>query len=390
MFELITTFKTAQEALKQTIEAQLAELKTLVSHAPKVATPTPVHNAVQEPQGNQHRFILVTPISICRVDAQEGLQEGAAHLDLAVLPSEMLRTLQAQITEEFNEREQLVKEENIELRQERDQAENNYRNTAARAAQWKQDEVSLKRVVVELCSKLPDIKLETDTSILDNVQKVVVHAQALVVRMGIVEAEYKAKIEDMEKRDSSEQLKAAAKEISGKIVQHIQDTTHLLETATSSWLGIEQIDAVEEVHKEICQVEVDIAKLKEEITGLTPIQQMIQSGKSEKLQIQLQKLCEEETEFMQVTQPWQDELANLAHQVETKLPEFRETQDIVGKLFTEQVTKESLEQVKGSVTEMAGAHNKLQDVYTDGTTRQTRSQRSVRSISDVQQQVVWG
>ena len=36
----------------------------------------------------------------------------------------------------------------------------------------------------------------------------------------------------------------------------------------------------------------------------------------------------------------------------------------MGKLFAEQVTKESLEKVKGSVVEMAGAHNKLQDVYT--------------------------
>ena len=43
------------------------------------------------------------------------------------------------------------------------------------AAQWKQDEVSLKIVVVELCSKLPDMQLEPDASILDTVQKVVVH-----------------------------------------------------------------------------------------------------------------------------------------------------------------------------------------------------------------------
>ena len=34
MSELITTFKTVQEALKQKIEAQLTALKTLVSHAP--------------------------------------------------------------------------------------------------------------------------------------------------------------------------------------------------------------------------------------------------------------------------------------------------------------------------------------------------------------------
>lgn len=45
----------------------------------------------------------------------------------------------------------------------------------------------------------------------------VVHAQALVERIDIVEAEYKAKIKELEKRDLSKQLKAAAKDINGKI-----------------------------------------------------------------------------------------------------------------------------------------------------------------------------
>ena len=78
----------------------------------------------------------------------------------------------------------------------------------------------------------------------------------------------------------------------------------------------------------------------------------------------MQKLREEETEFLQVTQPWQDELVGLAMQVETTLVEFRETQSAVVKLFTGQVTKESLEQVKGSIAKMEDAHNKMQDVYT--------------------------
>jgi len=50
--------------------------------------------------------------------------------------------------------------------------------------------------------------------------------------------------------------------------------------------------------------------------------------------------------------------------VETKLAEFKETQATVGKLLTEEVTKEYLEQAKGSLTEMIVVHDKLQDVYT--------------------------
>ena len=54
----------------------------------------------------------------------------------------------------------------------------------------------------------------------------------------------------------------------------------------------------------------------------------------------------------------------LVLQVETKLAKFRGTQSAVDKLFAEKVTKESLDQVQGSIAEMESAHNKLQDVYT--------------------------
>ena len=67
---------------------------------------------------------------------------------------------------------------------------------------------------------------------------------------------------------------------------------------------------------------------------------------------------------MRVTQPWQDKLANLAQKVETKLAKFKETQATMGKLLVEQLTQESLEQAKGSFTEMIAAHNKLQIMYT--------------------------
>ena len=47
--EPITTFITMQDALKKTIEAQLMKLKSFVSHAPHVAIPTLVQNAVLDP-----------------------------------------------------------------------------------------------------------------------------------------------------------------------------------------------------------------------------------------------------------------------------------------------------------------------------------------------------
>ena len=96
----------------------------------------------------------------------------------------------------------------------------NYHKVATIVAQRKKDEVNLKKVVAELCLELLDMQLEPEASILDNVQKVVVCAQALAIKMDTVETEYKAKIAELEQRDlsaSAKQLKADAEEISSKV-----------------------------------------------------------------------------------------------------------------------------------------------------------------------------
>lgn len=129
------------------------------------------------------------------------------------------------------------------------------------------------------------MQLDDDASIMDNVQKVVLRAKALAVIMDIVEVEYKAQIDELEKKDLTEQLKAAATEIVGQLAFWITNTTHILETILESWMGIEQITIVEEVGEEIQQVEAEIVKLKEETPGLTQVQRMVQLGKSKKLQI---------------------------------------------------------------------------------------------------------
>ena len=48
-------------------------------------------------------------------------------------------------------------------------------------------------------------------------------------------------------------------------------------------MGIKKINAIEEVCEEICHAEVDIAKFKEEITGLMSVQRMIKLGERKKL-----------------------------------------------------------------------------------------------------------
>ena len=53
--------------------------------------------------------------------------------------------------------------------------------------------------MAELCFEIPDMQLEPNAPIVENVQKVIVHAKAIVLRMDRMETEYKARIEELEK-----------------------------------------------------------------------------------------------------------------------------------------------------------------------------------------------
>ena len=55
--------------------------------------------------------------------------------------------------------------------------------------------------MAELCFELLDMQLEVDASVIDNVQKVVLRAKAVALRMDTVEIEYKARNEELQKRD---------------------------------------------------------------------------------------------------------------------------------------------------------------------------------------------
>ena len=55
--------------------------------------------------------------------------------------------------------------------------------------------------MAELCSELSDMQLEPNAPIIENVQKVIVCAKEIVLKMDTMEIEYKARIEELEKRD---------------------------------------------------------------------------------------------------------------------------------------------------------------------------------------------
>lgn len=73
--------------------------------------------------------------------------------------------------------------------------ERKYGKAATLAAQRKKDEAIMRKSMAELCYELPDMQLEPGTTIVENVQKVIVLTKAIALRMDTIETKYKARIE---------------------------------------------------------------------------------------------------------------------------------------------------------------------------------------------------
>lgn len=53
----------------------------------------------------------------------------------------------------------------------------------------------------------------------------------------------------------------------------------------------------------------------------------------------------------------------MAQRVEMKIAEFKEQQASIERMLSRQVTKESVEQAKGSIVKMSVEYDELQDIY---------------------------
>ena len=68
-----------------------------------------------------------------------------------------------------------------------------------------------------------------------------------------------------------------------------------------------------------------MTRINEEIVVLTPLQKLVRLKESRNLQEDIQALREKEIEMLKQLQPWQDEVSNMALNIESKLMEYKNT-----------------------------------------------------------------
>lgn len=117
------------------------------------------------------------------------------------------------------------------------------------------------------------------------------------------------------------QLKAATEQM------EIQVTTcqTLLEKTIAMWAQMEDIPAVVDTRREIQGAQEKLTKINEEIASLTPLQKLVRLKETRHLQEDIQTLRAKEIEVLKQLQPWQDEVSDMALNIESKLMEYKNT-----------------------------------------------------------------
>lgn len=95
---------------------------------------------------------------------------------------------------------------------------------------------------------------------------------------------------------------------------------------------------------------------------LKPIERMLKSGETTKLQAKMQKLREKEVCYTKMLQPWQTQLLNIALIVTEKLSQAQKMQTTVTILLEEQpiddlvnATRESVDQITKEIADLCAA-----------------------------------
>ena len=107
------------------------------------------------------------------------------------------------------------------------------------------------------------------------------------------------------------------------ITLRLEDTQKILNDVTATWTAMEEIPDLLTIHKEVQKTQQELEAVATVMKDLLPLQRMLKMGKNKKLQGELQKLCAREEEYLKIVQPWQEEVSEIALQIDAKILEFK-------------------------------------------------------------------
>ena len=118
------------------------------------------------------------------------------------------------------------------------------------------------------------------------------------------------------------------------------------------WAQMEDIPAIMDSRQEIQGAQEKLTRINEEIVVLTPLQKLVRLKETRHLQEDIQTLRAKEIEVLKQLQPWQDEVSDMALNIESKLREYKNTKQTSTSLLEEPTTVDVVEAAQESVAQI--------------------------------------
>ena len=126
----------------------------------------------------------------------------------------------------------------------------------------------------------------------------------------------------------------------------------LLEKTTAMWAHMEDIPAIVDTRREIQGAQEKLTRINEEIAALTPLQKLVRLKETRHLQEDIQALRAKEIEVLKQLQPWQDEVSDMALNIESKLKEYKNMQQTITSLLEEPTMADVVEAAQESAAQI--------------------------------------
>lgn len=279
-------------------------------------------------------------------------------MNLSNILIETLQLVQVQVQEELREREINTYQKNEKSTMDNDQLR--AKNEAMKVKLMKQEyeESQLKRSIEDLYVELPQCNISPDAPLSQKFKRIVAREKYLEETIEKMEVEHKARIAKLKARAPGTPLVereaqvAYLKGCAATIETHSAETSKLLDEATETWTTMEEIDGLIKVCASLQKNQKELDELTVTMKDLILLEHMLKMKESTKLQTELQKLRAKEAEYMQTLEPWQEQVSEIAVNINANLIEFKVTKMIVASLLDDQLIFELIKATRENVDHM--------------------------------------
>jgi hypothetical protein len=368
--------------IRSALDLQFVELKGLAgriaqTHAPASTSQAPQeipsHERVEE-LTERHTVVHIPPTSMTLPDPLAELQVstvGPVEINLSLIPIETLQLVHEKVSLELRARELSTFQENQRLQSQEIELKESHQNISAKLALYEAQDTGIRTAIEEIAQELPACEIQPDLPLVAKVQIIGGRVKTLEQEKVAMAEDHRTQIAELEARvaaqttdDAQVQFEALSR-ASMQMKNRVQEAENLMNQAMEAWTELVKLPFKVGLSEQVQAAEQSLAVLNEEAKSLTGLPKMKKMGEVRKMQQQLHKLRTEDEKLTNSIQPFMDEYAEIVGQVETKIKEIAESQEIIDTLTKEDATAETVQTAVECVDELDSAIAKWKNTFAE-------------------------